>query len=179
MTLQIVVFSSKIRISSCTPSGSCLGKRDDVISVARISSRHSRQITLSFCMEFLPVSCVAAISFRGRLSKFNDNSSRFCFLKELCRRDNAMWVAQGWRLHPLFGWQWYYIRYATRLWDSNWPLLLSLKKARGHKGFPYGLLKQRRLTEPTKTEKDFLPLTGSQIEHSNQLGHRSFSIRSS
>jgi len=32
---------------------------------------------------------------------------------------------------------------------------------KGHKGFPYGLLKQRRLTEPI--EKDFLPLTGLQI----------------
>jgi hypothetical protein len=41
----------KTRISPCTPSGSCLGKRDGVISVARISSRHSRQITLSFCSE--------------------------------------------------------------------------------------------------------------------------------
>ena len=95
MTLQTVVFSSKTRISSRTPSGSFLGKRDGVISVARISSRHSRQITLSFCAEFLPVSCVAAISFCGRLSKFNDNSSRFCFLKVLHRRDDAMSVAQG------------------------------------------------------------------------------------
>ncbi|MGA2225962.1 MAG: hypothetical protein ABSH41_16125 [Syntrophobacteraceae bacterium] len=30
-----------------------------------------------------------------------------------------------------------------------------------------------------KSEKDFPPLTGIQIEHWNQLGHRSFSIRSS
>jgi hypothetical protein len=54
-----------------------------------------------------------------------------------------------------------------------------VQKVKGHKGFPYGLLKQRRLTEPIKTEKDLPPLTGLQIEYSNQLGHRSFSIRSS
>ena len=70
------------------------------------------------------------------------------------------------------------------IWNSGLGLKQGIvsegvQKVKGHKGLPYGLLKQRRLTEPIKTEKDLPPLTGLQIENSNQLGLRSFSIRSS
>src|SRR5208337_5271290 len=56
---------------------------------------------------------------------------------------------------------------------------IDYKKEKAIRGFPYGLLKTEETRRTDETEKDFPPLTGLQHEHWNQLGHRSFSIRSS